>query len=456
MAHGGALPPTTVSGFSELIQALTAETLVRTGGATHPRLAILGAIEARLVRADRLVLAGLEEGVWPRLPATDPFLSRPMREALGLPPPERRLGLSAHDFAQAACAPEVLLVSAERRGGQPAVKSRWLWRLQILAAGAEVEIPSRPELLDWARALDAPLADPPPALRPAARPEPRPPLAARPRRLSVTQVETWTRDPYAIYARHILRLSPLDAPDAPVEAGPRGTAIHVAMERLVSDHPELPPDAEARFEALLLEELVKVGVRRPALARETAYARRLAPWVIGWERQRRPDARILVEQQGALHLGEIDFTLTARADRLELKDGLAHVIDFKTGAPPTAKQVKAHFAPQLTLTAAILQGGGFAALGPVGAGELLYVQLTGREIAGRVVPALGAEEDAQTIVAAALAGLKQKVAEFDDPTSPYISWSAPQHAKSWGGDYDHLARRFEWHVMGGSGAEGGA
>ena len=130
------LPETDGRGFAQLVESLMAGATVRTGGATHPRLRILGAIEARLVRADRLILAGLEEGVWPQGAPIDPFLSRPMRKALGLPPPERRIGLSAHDFAQAACAPEVYLLHAERREGAPAVESRWLWRLKTLARGA--------------------------------------------------------------------------------------------------------------------------------------------------------------------------------------------------------------------------------------------------------------------------------------------------------------------------------
>src|SRR5262249_6424969 len=148
---------------------------VRSGGATHPRLRILGAIEARLVRADRLVVAGLEGGVWPRGAPLDPFLSRPMRERLGLPPPERRGGVAAADFGPAGFASHVILLHADRREGAPSVKSRWLWRLETLARGAGVEIPGKPEALAWARGLDAP-AD----YAPARRPAPCPPLADRP------------------------------------------------------------------------------------------------------------------------------------------------------------------------------------------------------------------------------------------------------------------------------------
>ena len=147
----GGLPDASPRGFADLLERLMEGETVRVGGATHPRLRILGAIEARTVRADRLIVAGLEEGVWPRGAPLDPILSRPMREALGLPPPERRVGLAAHDFAQAACAPEVILLHSERREGAPAVKSRWLWRLETLARGAGVTIPDRQDALDSGR-----------------------------------------------------------------------------------------------------------------------------------------------------------------------------------------------------------------------------------------------------------------------------------------------------------------
>ena len=133
-----ACPMSRKVGFVELVDQLIGRGVVRGGGSSHPRLRILGAIEARLVQTDLLILAGLEEGVWPQGAPIDPFLSRPMRAALGLPPPERRLGLAAHDFAQGASAAEVVLVSSERRDGAPAVASRWIWRLQTLVEGAEL------------------------------------------------------------------------------------------------------------------------------------------------------------------------------------------------------------------------------------------------------------------------------------------------------------------------------
>ena len=167
-----------------------------------------------------------------------------MRERRGPPPPERRVGLAAHDFAQAACAPDVVLLHSERREGQPAVKSRWLWRLQTLARGADLDpLPGRPQLLDWARRLDA--AE---IYAPLARPAPVPPVADRPTRLAGTSIEALTRDPYAVWARDILKLYALERPDEPVEARARGTAIHAAFERFALAWPKaLPPEAPREF-----------------------------------------------------------------------------------------------------------------------------------------------------------------------------------------------------------------
>ncbi len=451
--EGDALPAMEAEAFAELTAALLAGETVRTGGASHPRLRILGAIEARLVRADVLVLAGLEEGVWPQGAPIDPFLSRPMRKALHLPPPERRIGLSAHDFAQAASAPDVTLLHTERRAGQPTVASRWLWRLQTLARGAGVAIGAHPGVAAWARALDAPASETP---RYAPRPQPRPPVETRPRKLSVTRVERWLRDPYAIYAQYVLRLLPLDRPDASAEARARGQAVHKALERLVKDHPHvLPDDGETIFERLLIESLVEEGFHGAALAREQATAPHAARFVIAFERERRREGlRILVEQTGVLEFdAPFDaFTVTARADRIELLGDRGAVLDFKTGRAPSEKEIVAGFAPQLTLTGAILAEGGFDDAGPAEPERLVYVRITGRRRPGETIERAGPGE-ALDLSMRALERLKQRVARFDEETTPYPSWAAPQFMREFGGDYDHLARVWEWAVVGD--AEGG-
>jgi ATP-dependent helicase/nuclease subunit B len=449
IAESAGLPEVTRAGFADLLQTLLAGETIRAGGASHPRLQILGVLEARLVRADRLILAGLEEGSWPAATPIDPFLSRPMRVALGLPPPERRIGLSAHDFAQAASAPEVILLHAERRGGAPAIASRWLWRLSTLVEGADLNLPRRDEVLDWARAIDAPLADPPDRLKTATRPKPTPPFASRPRELPVTDIERWVRDPYGLYAKRILGLRPMERPDEPVEARARGNAVHEAFQKFVEAHPgELPPDAHERFTALLVAALETHGMPPARMAREQTLAARMSTWALAFEQRRRPGAELFVEVKGAysFETPRGRFTVTARADRIEARGGSADVLDFKTGQPPSRKMVEAGFSPQLTLTGAILAAGGFETIQRRDTGDLVYVRVTGGRTPGQeIAPFSGG---ASALIQAAIAGLRRRVEAYDDEATPYLSWAAPQFMGRFGGDYDHLARLWEWHVVG--------
>jgi ATP-dependent helicase/nuclease subunit B len=329
------------------------------------------------------------------------------------------------------------------------VKSRWLWRLETLARGAKLKIPGRPEVLDWARGLDAPVGAP----EPVARPAPCPPVAARPRELAVTRVETLVRDPYAVWARDILRLYPLRRPDEAPDARERGTAIHKAFEQFALRHPKnLPDDPAGEFEQLYIEALAAAGLPPEALARERALAREAAQWVAEQERTRRADGRdIHVELRGTLTFTAPagPFTITARADRIEAtREGYGHILDYKTGKAPSKKEVDKGFSPQLTLTAAILAAGGFKDLGTLAPGDLTYLEITGRKPAGKVETRAEAGPESGLAAAQALQGVKDLANAYDDPRRPYLSRTAPQFVKARGSDYDHLARVFEWSTSG--------
>ncbi|MDB5471729.1 MAG: addB [Caulobacter sp.] len=450
IAQGSLLPRVSRQGFVTLMQRMIAEETVRGGEAAHARLSIMGTLESRMTRADRLVLAGLEEGVWPRGAPIDPFLSRTMRRTLGLPSPERRVGLSAHDFAQAACAPEVVLVSSARREGAPATESRWLWRLRTLAKGAGRALPGRPELNGWAKSLDAGVG-----YAPIKRPAPIPPVADRPTDLFVTRIETLVRDPYAVWARDILKLFPLERPDQLVESMARGTAIHAAFEALSRAWPL--PDPEGFFEKQYLDELTEAGLTTAALARETVLARETARWVADFERRRRADGRsVHVEVKGTMdfHVNGVPHSLSAKSDRIEITpDGVGHILDYKTGSSPSAKQIDTGFSPQLTLTAAILEAGGFAeSIGGLKGtwGDLTYVKVTGRDPPGVEETRKYAGDDSEQAGMLAFEGALKLLAAYQNPKQGYPSRTAPQFVKTFAGDYDHLARVFEWST----GAEG--
>lgn len=444
-------PPVAGRHYPALFEALMAGRVVRPRYGLHPRLQILGLLEARLVLADLTILGGLNEGTWPPDPAADPWMSRPMRKAFGLPSPERQIGLTAHDFAQAANAPEVALTRAERVDGTPTVPSRWLLRLDTVlrALGADGRLGLARSWTDWAEALDRPER-----VRPSAPPAPRPPLSARPRWLSVTEIETWMRDPYAIYARHVLRLRRLDPVDAPLGAADRGQFVHRALDAFLRAHPDhLPPDP--------VPALIDCGRAAfgEALEQPDVWAfwwprfRRIAEWFVAVEQARRAEARPLAtEVTGTLRIDgpHGPFTLSATADRIDRRaDGSLAIIDYKTGTPPKPAEVALGFAPQLPLEAAIAAAGGFPGVPAAPVGELMFWRLSGGDPAGEIKPVQG---DIAALAATAQAGLESLVRIFDDPTTPYVSQPRPDRAPRYS-DYAHLARVAEWSGGGGEDAE---
>ena len=443
-----AFPPIRGIDYTAFFEALMAGRTVRPRYGLHPRLHIWGLLEARLQHADLICLGGLNEGTWPAEPPADPWMSRPMRAAFGLPPPERRVGLSAHDFAQGFCAEEVLLTRAARVDGTPTVPARWLLLIDnaLVAAGGKdaadwlEDLGGPDDWLGWQAALDEPLE-----VRPVAPPEPRPPLAARPRRLSVTQVETWMRDPYAIYARHILKLRRLDPIDADPGAAERGTMIHDALDSFIRAHPDgLPADLHAALigegEAAFGETLARPGVWAFWWPRFL----RIVDWFADEERAYRADiAATHTEVGGLLRLDAPggEFQLVAKADRVDrLRDGTLSIIDYKTGQPPRDREIALGFAPQLPLEAAMAAAGGFAGVPAAPVSRLEFWRLTGGDPAGERRPA---GKDIEALAAAARAGLAALVARFDDPATAYLSRPDPARAPAYA-DYNHLARVQEW------------
>ncbi|MBM3492142.1 MAG: double-strand break repair protein AddB, partial [Alphaproteobacteria bacterium] len=359
----GGLPAVPAGEYPGLFERLIAEVGFRPRHGQHPRLHLWGPLEARLQRVDLVVLGGLNEGGWPAPATADPWLSRPMQAQLGLPLPERRIGQAAHDFASLASLPRVVLTRAQKQDGNPTVPSRWLARLDNVLAAAQLTLPSAETArqLAWRRALDRPAR-----IVPCGPPRFAPPLTARPRRLSVTRVERWLHDPYEIFARHILRLEPLEPLDAAPDAAERGIAVHQALDDFIFAHRErLPADAEAALQAAGRAAFGAL-LERPAVA-AFWWPRflRIARWFLDQETAWRQAGGqpLAVECQGALslHGPAGPFTLTATADRIDrLRTGGLAIIDYKTGQVPGARRIAKGDAPQLPLEAAIAQAGGFA------------------------------------------------------------------------------------------------
>jgi ATP-dependent helicase/nuclease subunit B len=416
----------------------------------NPSVRIFGLLESRLQSVDRVVLGGLNEGSWPPDTRSDPWLSRPMRIDLGLNLPELRVGLSAHDFAQGLGAPEVVLTRAAKQGGAPTVSSRFLQRLAAVV-GAErwKEAQTRgARYTDYARALDHPNE-----VSPTPRPQPVPPPEARPSQLSVTDIENWLRDPYTIYAKHVLRLVPLDAIDTPPGAADRGTFIHDAIGEFTKSFADaLPPDVAGELVALGKKHFVSLEDYEEARAFWWTRFLRIADWFEGWERERRGDAaKIFAEISGrhSIPLGKVEFLLTARADRIERRvDGSYAILDYKTGQPPTEPQVRTGLAPQLTLEAAILRNGGFPGIDPGSVSEIGYVRLKGGDPPGESKNIKITQGTPDTCADAALQKLTGVALKFLVDGEPYRSLVHPMWKKHYG-DYDHLARVKEWSASGG-------
>jgi ATP-dependent helicase/nuclease subunit B len=451
---------TSLADYPEVFQTAFADRAVRRAERPGTKLHIYGPLESRLMQADRIIVGGLIEGVWPPAPRIDPWLSRPMRHELGLDLPERRIGLSAHDFAQLLGTDDVILSHSAKAGGAPAVASRFLHRLEAVAGEARWKkaIAAGERYVRFAQELDRPVQ-----VRPIAQPAPKPPRATRPLKLSVTAIEDWLRDPYTIYAKHILKLDALDPVDMPLSAADRGSAIHDAIGEFTKEFADHLPDDPARV-------LREIGQKHfaPLMERPEAKAlwwprfQRIARWFSEWETARRDhidaiDAEIKGEIEIALD-NERAFHLTARADRIERRaDGTFAILDYKTGQPPTGKQVRMGLSPQLTLEAAILREGGFQGIDAgVSVGELVYVRLSGNNPPGeerslelKIKPG-DTPQHPDAAADYARAQLEALIRKFESEDEPYRSLVLSMWTNRYG-TYDDLARIKEWSAAGGLG-----
>ena len=444
------------SDYAELFHAAIADRKIYRPP-SDARVRIFGLLEARLQTVDRLVLGGLVEGVWPPEARADPWLSRPMRRELGLDLPERRIGLSAHDFAQTLGMSDVVLSRPAKLAGAPTVASRFVQRLAAVAGEKRwkdaLARGARYTLL--ARALDETGT-----AKPAQRPAPTPPFEARPRKLSVTEIEDLLRDPYTIYARHVLGLTPLEAIDEAPGAADRGTIIHDSIADFDKAYPDkLPADPAQALIDFGRQHFKPLAEFPEARAFWWPRFERIAAWFVGFDAERRARLKNLhVEIGGSIEIpfGAEKFKLTVRADRIEcLANGRYAILDYKTGSPPKEPQVRTGLSPQLTLEAAILRKGGFKNIpAATSVEELLYVRLRGGVEAGEELPITFKEGTPDEQADHALAELTKVLADFADPAKPYLSLLHPMWSTHYG-TYDHLARVKEWSLTGGASDDGG-
>ncbi len=439
--HGGKM---TATDYATLFAAVLRGQQVRSAAQPHSGILIWGTLEARVQGADMLILAGLNEGSWPESQAPDPWLNRALRHQAGLLLPERRIGLAAHDFQQAVLAGEVWLTRSARSDEAETVVSRWLNRMQNLLSGLPQQggddalTAMRRRGRDWLdRAAQLEAVE---AVAPAPRPAPCPPVDMRPDRLSVTEIKRLIRDPYAIYAKHVLGLRPLDplmrAPDALL----RGIVLHEVLERFVKDSVTFPERLTREVLMTLAEEVLTDKVPwAEARALWLARLERVADWFIETEEARRALAMpTAFEARGQAQMADLGFTLVATADRIDIDArGCLHIYDYKTGKPPTTKQ-QTHFDKQLLLEAAIAQRAGFGDLAPCDVARAVYIGL-GSEPGE--VPAPLEDEPAGKV----WQELHDLIAAYRDLRQGYVARRAMQGKKD-AGDYDQLSRFGEWDI----------
>ena len=408
-------------------------------------LTILGLLEARLIPADVMVLAGLNEGTWPGATDCGPWINRPMRDVLAMKQPEAQIGQTAHDFVQAFGNAEVKLLWSRRIGDSPGTPSRWVQRLQMILETAKL----KERFINNSWPLVARRLSEPETVTPAGMPKPRPPVALRPSALSVTRIERLIRDPYAIYARHVLKLEPVKPISSSPDPARRGILFHGAIGDFLGAFPQdLPADVARALESYGSRYFEQITDYPGLVSFWWPRFLRIAEWMAQEEpKWRKGVERVVAERRGkiAFDIRDRQFTLACRVDRIDLMaDGSARIIDYKTGTYPTLKQVRSGLSPQLTLQAAILARGGFEDVNPKQTDEIAYVHLTGADPAGeKKIMDVPVMELAETH----FAELQKLLAAYAVQAQPYYPRAMMEKDED-EGDYDHLSRFREWTLSG--------
>lgn len=430
-----------LNALPQLLRLLIGSIAIRPGYGGHPRVFIWGLLEAKLQSADLVILGGLNEGVWPQLPAPDPWLAPRIRRELGLPGLERRIGLSAHDLASALGAPKVLLTRARRDSRNPTIASRFWLRIATMTGGVPIPDLNYGRL---ARGIDTCSGEPKRALRPA----PCPSFQDRPKEISVTAVDGLCADPFAFYAKAILKLRVLEPVDADPGPAWRGTMIHTVLEHWATDDGYRPGALVERMSGAFSDGSLHPLVRALWLPRLVE----AAEWIEGEVAENRAKGRVPLRAEVMGKTDHAGVTIIGKADRIDrLATGGLAIVDYKTGESPSNKQVAAGYAMQLGLIGLIAERGGFA--GVDGLSEAFeYWSLTRdaktRSFGKATTPVRGnsavcAPEDFVRFIAETF---KDAAANWLTGNAPFTAKIKPEYART---DYDQLMRLEEWQGHGG-------
>lgn len=424
--------------FTELLSNIT----TRPTYGTHPRLKILGQLEARLGQADIMILGGLNEGTWPRDIGHDPWMSQTMCVDFGLPPSERSVGMAAHDFYQAFCAPHIIMTRAERIDGALTIPSRWITRLETIleAANLSIEALKNAPYKYWAKQLDTTNA-----ANPVTRPAPTPPASSRPSGLSVTNIENWLKDPYAIYAKYILNLRPLDRLEKELDAAENGKLLHRILELYAKENPNKERETIRKTLLKAADKAInEMNMHNHLPPFWWPRFHRIIDFLTQQETTKQFNYKILqYEAKGQITVPETGFTLSARVDRIDQNPfGEYEIIDYKSGGQYSINQMADGALPQLPLTGVILKHGGFKDLKQTHISRLSYWVLKGGRQKGEIKTL---DRDLEETLNRVEENLRALINAFNDQKTPYLSIPRSEHIPRFN-DYEHLARIQEWNA----------
>lgn len=444
--------------WCDMLDPLISGQTVKPKTGNHPRVMIWGVLEARLQNVDTMILAGLNEGTWPSVSSNDPFLSRSMKSEIGLIPPERRLGLAAHDFQIAAGTKRVIFTRSLKSSGAPSVASRWLQRLLTVLRPETVKRIRKQgrNIIDYAELTpDRDQAEP------AKRPEPKPDETFQPKSYSFSEVSTLRRDPYAIYARRILKLDLLENFASEPDLRLRGTIFHAVIE----NYSKLLPDIENSKRHTAFLDCMNDEFAKHDLPSDVAFLWKqrlmeVSEYYVDWEYERdRLHVKRHIELSAKCFLpNTAGILLTGRADRIDVIDGkYVDIIDFKTGTRPSAKEARSLLDPQLALEAFALEQGGFKGFSAIKADSLKYVRFKPSD--HLIVDQVEQNPSKQSLSkqnpdTATASELGQRAADelssltraLGENRIGFLSRAIPVSEFDMSGDYDHLARVSEWSV----------
>ena len=435
----GAINP---ADYPDILEKLMSGIMVRNTAKTHPRIKILGPLEARLNHYDTIIIGGCNEGTWPQTPSVDPWMSRPMKHDFGLNQPEQQIGVTALDFANLLGAKNVYLTRSQMNDGAQTIKSRWWMRLTTVLQALNISIDNLTDFYFPAlgKKIDQPSVSEIKHLTP---PAPCPPLDVRPQKLSASAVEKLMRDPYSVFAEYILHLKPLDELDTVVDQSDFGNLVHKVLEDFACANPnKFPENARDILLSLGEKAFAQADFSADKLAFWLPKFQQIIDWIITQEQSYRTEiSRIHSEIWGSLFLENPAFgrfEIYAKADRIDQTiDGKYNIIDYKTGRARTAKEVKTGYAPQLPIEALIANNGGFTDLPAAEINQLMYWKLGDKVIS--------INDEISQLLNHTQQHLVELIKHFAKPDSTYLSRPNPKHVPEYS-DYEHLARVKEWSV----------